>query len=694
MWKSNEGSRLRGNWSAKKLLSAIAVGALVSATVSVSAADEALAAPDPASLTLTCTDGATLVSSLADEFSAGAPYVISALIADDITITASGADDCVIANVTGNEALAITGDVTVQGGTSTDPDELDVENSGAFTITAESGAVVTVYVDACSLPGSGIESDPWRVGNEDAALARAAFAQVGNESTTPTEQSCSLAGHYLQSSIIMAVDNTGGYPVNDTFTGVYDGDHYLISFTGESAARYPLFRTIAGEVKRLKLEGTVRTTNNSIEKWGLLAAVLDRGGVISEVEAVGNLELNGDPFFAGGLVGVVDDKVLGAPTPRIQYSKFAGSIEWSNTAGDSPSSPSVNGMRIGGLVGDLSGPLEIRDSYAQVSFDVDSSTIYSTNILDLGGFVGGGGGTSSQALEVIRSYAVVAVTDQAVAGSEKTAQMSVGGLVGDVPNPQYDTFVSTFWNNSIPHAYGKIGSGTPPLDYTNSDPAFPEAAPLSTSQLQTLSTYRSREGDTAGEPSGLSDLALGASDGTLDEPDYLWAIEEGNVGTFVASTYDDEDAYLSRQLFTLSSGERSYRRQGAGDLAVHGGSDPEKVTGYPELGRVWEICSGESYPYLVWEERDCDAGASGFRSNDGGGSTAAAAAAALGLTEAEYAAFLASGLTLEQFKAARLAATGPNGALLVGGGSLTLLFLAAGAAILVALRRERRLGRL
>jgi hypothetical protein len=110
----------------------------------------------------------------------------------------------------------------------------------------------------------------------------------------------------------------------------------------------------------------------------------------------------------------------------------------------------------------------------------------------------------------------------------------------------------------------------------------------------------------------------------------------------------------------------------------------ETVEGYPALGRVWEICAYENngFPVLVWEDRNCQAEGTG-----GGGNSAADRARAAGLSGAELTAFLASGLTLEQWLAQRLAATGTPGEALGLGVLIAGVLTMVGLGLIVARRR-------
>ncbi|AVG23692.1 hypothetical protein C3B54_11710 [Pontimonas salivibrio] len=701
----------------KKILSLVAISAL--ALTGITALEqEAGAAADPASLSLTCTSNTTLVSSLSDEFPAGAPYVISALIGDDIDVTASGTstdDDCDFANVSGNAALTITGGGTVEGGTSTAANELDVANSGAFTITPVTGDAVTVYVDACSLSGSGITSDPWLVGTA------ADFKSVGAESSTAGENSCSLAGHYLQTASLTGVDTSSvgdsDWIVDGVFTGTYDGDHYSISyFSGGGSAtfqgRSPVFDELGsgGVIKRLNLTGHIKgdsTRNASLVEYLV-------GGTISEVRSSVWLEVEDSNALIGGLAAVTgSSSVVSDASSRIQYSKYSGRIDWvDDGTGD------VEGPTIGGLVGMVvgTGTTELRDSYSLASISYDSGDLTGTDpdtAIYAGGLVGSDGETdlaafntddgdrtfSASEVRIVRSYFAGSFSNlcegsAADCNTDSPSHVFTGGLFGvseDLDDAD-DLLVSAFWlSSSASNAVGEIvDAGTQPLDYTAATPALPEAPGLSATLLKTVSTFQSEEGSTTGSPSGDADLLVASSTGTLAEQDYRWAIESGNIQTFVPSDYTSEANYLTRQLFSDTSVSQSYRREGAGDLTVHGGDDPESVTGYPTLGRVWEVCSNSNsgYPFLVWEELDCSATGGGSDDDDDDESSESSAAA-LGLTEAEYLAFLASGLTLEQFKAARLAATGPSNETMALGFYSTVLLVGMGLVLLWGYRRQR-----
>lgn len=619
-----------------------------------------------------------------------------------------------------------------------------VNNSGFFTIQSRVSGVlvgnpVQIWVDACGLSGSGIEPDPWRVGT------LADLREVGNGATLNVSilvgnPSCSLTGHYLQTGTVRDVDtyaNSGAVVIAGTFTGTYDGDHYGILYTspGGSAARWenrpPLFETlgVGGVIKRLSLGGLIKVDRgHTTREISGLVGRLD-GGLISEVGSSVNIDAKGPNPIIGGLVAIAG--ATANTSQRIQYSSYGGRLDWTEdpnpnpdpTLPNGPSIALVGGPTIGGLVGMAEGTTsatEIRDSYSRAEISFDSSRLDGSNsdtAIYAGGLVGSDGfngfNTStfvrtheSSSVGILRSYFAgsfrnICAGDLAqcnlATGGSNPSHVFLGGFMGvskDLDDAG-DGLISAFSLSisGVPAVGEIVDGGDAPEQYTNA--GFPEAARLSATLLRTLSTYQSEEEideNSVGtnQPSGDSELLPAAAStlGSLGAADYLWAIEAGNVETFVASGYTDEDNYLTRTLFNPTSVERSYRREGAGVLTVHGGSDDLTVTGYPSLGRVWEICP-DNYPMLVWEERDCSSGGGGDSRPSSSEQTSQAQAA--GLSGAELAAFLASGLTLEQWMAQRLAATGtPQQALAQG--LLAAVFLTLAGAGLVLGRRRWGLG--
>jgi len=556
-------------------------------------------------------------------------------------------DDCVIveSNVLGNDA----GGVSVSPGiTSSD---FTVSRSGSFTVqsSAAGNPSTTVLVDACILEGLGTDEDPWKVSNADDLDL---VGETGQTSDLTYNYSCTPSGSYLQTANIDNVE-LAGTQIGEVFTGTYDGDHYNISYFSDEFAtsRDPLFDQVGpgGVIRKLSLSGNI-TTDGTYS-----SSLVDKlyGGVISEVQSSVLIQVDDDnDAVIGGLVarsGGIDQNGL------IAYSKFDGRIEWLESSVGSEQ----EGPTIGGLVGMArgTGVTEIRDSYSRAAIAFDSlgltnedSVTHPDAAVFAGGLVGSDGFTEisesgnfdenprqhvASSVSLIRSYFAGSFTNlcpstnASICNIDVPSHVFTGGLIGvssDLNNAG-DIIASAFWlSSSVSNAVGQIvDGGDQPNVYSvealpESPGSLPEAPGLSTSFLTTLSTYQSEEGEP-GEPSGTSDLLVANSSiGDLSEQDYRWAIEAGSVGTFVPSSYSNESEFSSRELFTDTTVPQSYRVRGAGDLLVHGGADSETVTGYPSLGRVWEICTNENngFPVLVWEERTCSGGGSAAGGNPGG----------------------------------------------------------------------------
>ena len=710
----------------KKTFSILTLGTLLSISLVVTT-EEAFAVSDPTAFTVDCDSGTTLSDSTVIT-GLDTNRVITGVVGDTFTVTNGAAADAGDCTVAPGSAVTTAGDATtIADGNGTLVFTIAV--GGSFTIAGDGGSPVSFFVDACSLTGSGVEADPWRVSSQ------ADFHNVGLESSTDGQNSCSLDGHYLQTQDLTGTEGLDDYS-NDVvgstaapFTGVYDGAHFRISLgantstaslgwnydsNGDSAGGYSsreaLFLAVnGGTIQRVRLSGEMRSSSTDVSG---LVRNLYGGGLISEVSSTVSINVDDSNAIIGGLVSIMGDDGDDGDFPadqdgfdddaaRIQYSKYAGSIDWTDSGG------SIEGPTIGGLVGQTwgTGLLEIRDSYAQARISYDSGVMTDAlSAVHAGGILGSDGYTKlaiedpsvrsdlNADVHLIRTYAAGSFQNTC-STSCRLDQVFTGGLVGySSTNDSDDAYVSNFWLTSAgSQAIGDIDTGSQPAAYDgNSEPV---AVPLSASRLEQIASFTTEEDGSTDLPGGTAM----ASDATTD---YRWAIEAISASTFVPSNYDQDgdtggtaaeiSDYTNRVVYSNTDTSKEYRTQRAGVnlTTAHGGSDPAEVTGYPALGRVWDIC--DEYPTLVWEERNSCSGS-------GGGSdsspSAADLASAAGLTEAEYAEFLASGLTLEQFKAARLAATGPDGALLMGGGSLALLFSAAGLIILVALGRERRLRR-
>ena len=588
---------------------------------------------------------------------------------------------------------------------------LTIVGSGSFRVKTGAGdGEVTFNVDACDLTGSGIAADPWLVGSA------ADFQKVGFTDTVAGGSSCGLSGHYLQTADIELSDPASdivGNGTSDKFSGVYDGDHYDLRLTGigsggwasgsQAGATYESVKSLfplvdGGTIKRLRLSGEIRTDEAIV--GGLVGTLTS--GLISEVSSSVNVESSADDAELGGLVGRIS--TAAGDVARIQYSRVRNSLEHYRT--DAGASVTTS---FGGLVGEIKTAtgqtVEIRDSYARTSV---TAGLTNERIINAGGLVGS---IESGNPLFVRTYSVFSNPAVTCTGTCDTTR-NVGGLVGEYQATIAPTYVANFFvtSSGVSNAVGALNGNTQPVDYTESGVTnLPVAVPVSDSEIRRIATFTTKEavvgGSASGNPGG-DDLLASATD---TSEDYLWAIEQTRVQTFVPSNYDvgtpdddpgsetEQNLYTNRVVYPDTSA-KSYPVRTAGDSAATEAAlrplDEFITTDYPELGRVWEICDGQDYPWLVWEEVDgCSGGGGGSggtttSSKDTSPSTADLAAAA-GLSEAEYAAFLASGLTLEQFLASRLAATGPSSPAIVGGISAAGALVLLGGSLLIASRARR-----
>ncbi len=245
-------------------------------------------------------------------------------------------------------------------------------------------------------------------------------------------------------------------------------------------------------------------------------------------------------------------------------------------------------------------------------------------------------------------------------------------------------WVSNFYQQG--GGFTKTYGGAAVADY---DGLNPSAVSLSQAEMKKISSYQSDK----------AQQSLGG------DSDYRWAIEPIIVQTFVPSSYaaspsvgvlgtsTEQRNYLNRNLYPSATpmAEATYltkRLAGTTNLnlaSAHRGRDAATTTDYPRLGRVWDICN--DYPTLVWEEENsCSGGGGGddFRGDDDDDDNENPG----GLSDAEYAEFLKSGLTLEEFLSRRLAATGSSATALGFGGLSALLLGVVGAGLMVFARRQ------
>ncbi len=652
---------------------------------SVSAVEEAYAATaTPSPIALNCTNDTTLTASLA---SINANRVISGARNDNFVISNSAVSgDCTVSTNSGiirEDVSNLETDLIIAPGASR---TFDLRDWGTFTVTPAGGAAVSFVSDPCAdLEGSGIPADPWLVGTV------ANFEEIGSGY-------CSLAGSYRQTADVVLDRYSQG--VAGTFSGTFDGDHHSITLTGSAAWDgwaipgttdffiVGFFEEVSGTVKKVRLRGTMHTASQTV---GGLAQTLLPGALVSEVDVDLTLRVSGTGTANYGMIAAQISE--GA---RVQYTRSSGLIAYE------PLSPPLQ-VTIGGLVGttvmlvDESGVkfAEIRDSYSTTTFEWNSTAEGALMAGGLAGYVGHVFNSNDATLRIIRSYAsptFLPANPIPTSTSNTTSTLPmVGGLIGRHDSAS-TVAVSSFYNAdsgaAFAIAYRQPRSSGPPavhatnfVGYTESD--LPQAPRVSAANLRTLSTFQSSELETpsnSGLPGGAEIVEAASGEAASGDTrvataaDYRWAIEPGNVVGFVPSDYRAVANFASRKLISPIVAQ-TYQTRGVADSSI---------TGYPALGRVWELCSTENdgFPVLVWEVRDCAA-------PGGGTSGASVTTYPGGLSAAEYAEFLRSGLTLAQFMAQRLAATGtPDEAAGLGLG-IAATFALAGLGLILAKRRLR-----
>jgi hypothetical protein len=628
----------------KRLVAWVSIGVLVGGfftTVSPVETGWASGPPEddgPPVIVIDCTDATSIRQSLqssgiAQPAGPGGPveFVISGTRATGFLMKAAANTTCTLGRglgaIVGNDEFS-DGD---EYGVGVDP--FGRAPSGGFSIQGDDGPAINVWVNHCEEieEGSGIAQDPWRVYSDDdffeiGKTYKETVEFEGDDVEVSLVNRCALWGHYRQMdsfSIDTSKDNpklnVSGAAVG-IFTGVYDGDHHTIDITRDPGKfNVPLFdfvysdqwqRTVPAVIKKLRLTGEIHTDKTGV---GSLANQVGddsfggRPGVVTEVRSSVKITISNDSTFGrfGGLVA------RGANEGLIQYSAFTGAIEWSSSSADE-----ANRVVIGGLVGDAA-RFVIRDSYSTGSISVNSPVRDIENGPKVGGLVGEVD-PARGILTILRSYFAGSIQNSCVG---QCAPLVAGGLVGSTGELVNTANIrSSFWLNTVAdNAYGEdpIIADSPeevreqPSAYTTGASAnLPVAVPVSSSLLRNITTFQSKQGDVLGEPSGAGDLVVAASNGTLAEQDYRWAIEAGDVDTFVAQKRDHPQPIV---------GETVTFKPGFNRLLW--GSQPSNVptatystegsttqaTGYPILGRVWEICADENngYPTLVWEGYGC-----------------------------------------------------------------------------------------
>lgn len=549
---------------------------------------------------------------------------------------------------------------------------------------------VAANASGCTLSGAGTEADPWLV------ATAANFQLIG-------DADCTKTGVYRQTDNITLITPSTDVPstasVGTGFSGSYDGDFYSITLSGGwgdgtySNANGIFGGNLSGTIKKLHLTGEYKTSSF----WGQpLVLNMNSGALVSQVSSEVNVTVTGnlDTVKLGGLV-----QRLGRGA-TIEYSNASGTLSWEPSSGSlsrnlyfgglaTEAAMDQNGFGSGG-----SRSTEIRDSYSSVTFKwPDGAQCTSTTGVTTGGLVGMQT-TVAGDLYVVRSYSTAKLGDGVQTSNTgcrfASLYPAVGGLVGRSDTskwlaggtpPTYLYFVSSFWakdliegqENSV--GYPRRGSTG---QYVN---GLPGAVSLDSSALKSLATYLSYEGSTPGLPGTSSDLPIGSSLGTYptdgvpvsDASTYRWAMEQGNVTTFVAPEYTDITNFTTRTLISDNTVSRSM--VGQGQASFEG-----PVQNYPLLGRIWEICPSDNsgFPVLVWE-RKCSSVSADPAST---GSPAAPAATTTPASTTPAATTTPASTT----PAAKLAATGASAEWLLVAGLLSAI---AGSGLVAFSRRKR-----
>jgi hypothetical protein len=472
------------------------------------------------------------------------------------------------------------------------------------------------------------------------------------------------------------------------FSGVYNGDHWQITLA-EGSDRPP-FSTVSNTIKKLRLAGQIESNEMFISS---LALFLD-DGTLSEVGSTVEIEsLHEENPIIGGLVVAVSGSSL------IQYSYYAGQI---SLAVEQP----VDGLFAAGLVGFATDLPVIRDSYARAHIRYNSDLVQGTGDLG-GGSVGGIVGlyveNAGNQLTLLRTYAAGSFEDLC---PEECNDVDRGGLIGFVgyagETLRYD-LISSFWPLTMSdRSIGAFNNdGTPLGDSSTggyeSPSGLPRDVPLTDADLRRITTFQSKgaggsysrpsEPSQTGVPDPSRSLTVASSTETLAEQDYRWAIESADVDTFVAQKRTASPSQTGETVTFTRAFDRLLWTNSAVPTATYSTRGvSETVDGYPALGRVWEICDAENdgFPVLVWEDRNCPGEETGGGVTNSGTNQAHAS----GLSGEELAAFLASGLTLEQWLAQRLAATGTPGEALGLGVAIAGVLTIVGLSLLFLRRRS------
>ena len=242
---------------------------------------------------------------------------------------------------------------------------------------------------------------------------------------------------------------------NNQFSGTLDGQEYTIDYELDDESTYnkPLFTTLSGSVRNLRLMNVNINTSSDSKNIGSLAEKLS-GGNIYNVVASGFINVpsnqEGDAHDVGGIVGYSSGK------SRIEYCKNYVKVK-----------SEANKSRVGGIIGNASGTLTISNCINYAPIQNDST--YSDGDRDCytGGIIG-------KAVSSSINISYCGNTNSVIAGyvleGKQSSGYVAGGIAGYVDGGQvkdcYNTAMVKAGNKSSTVAsyaggiVGKADSGT------------------------------------------------------------------------------------------------------------------------------------------------------------------------------------------------------------------------------------------
>jgi hypothetical protein len=292
-----------------------------------------------------------------------------------------------------------------------------------FATTATS-----VFAAGDPLPGSGTDTDPYRIENLDDFDT---FADPANAATywaagvhTQLTTDIDLSGRTYTTAIIAPDTSTNSGFQGTKFAGIINGNHHVVSnltINQPTKSYFGLFGYIdsGGQVKNMGVENVNLTGQYSV--GGLTG---NNYGTISSCSASGAVTGTGEIAEVGGLVGYNNGIILNCTASgSVNGNQFVGGLAGFNSNNGSVSNCYANGAvtgtgawaTVGGLVG---------------GNDSNVSNCYASGSVNGGRFVGGLLGDNYDS--VSNCYASGAVS----------GIYYVGGLVGSNPG----SFSTCFWD--------------------------------------------------------------------------------------------------------------------------------------------------------------------------------------------------------------------------------------------------------